>query len=108
MIYRFKCQATADLVLLGPQGDALLRLLGRDPVAQGIIDKDALPGAIAVLEAAVDRAGTTHADGGERNEPSRALADDPGLDVGERQRLWPVIQMLRRAQAADSPVVWGV
>jgi hypothetical protein len=28
--------------------------------------------------------------------------------VGLRQRLWPVVEMLRRAHAADAPVVWGV
>jgi hypothetical protein len=25
-----------------------------------------------------------------------------------RRRLWPMVEMIRRAQAADEPVVWGV
>jgi hypothetical protein len=39
--------------------------------------------------------------------PWRRLApqSDP---VALRQRLWPMIDMLRRAQQADEPVVWGV
>ena len=28
--------------------------------------------------------------------------------VALRQRLWPLVEMLRRAQAAGEPVVWGV
>ena len=29
-------------------------------------------------------------------------------DVGLRQRLWPMVEMLRRAHAPGEPVVWGV
>jgi hypothetical protein len=25
-----------------------------------------------------------------------------------RRRLWPMVEMIRRAQAAGEPVVWGV
>ena len=41
---------------------------------------------------------------------SRATADDStqSVPVSLRQRLWPMIDMLRRAHQADEPVVWGV
>ncbi len=100
MIYKFKSPATGDLVLLGPQGDAMLRLIGREPAPKGIIEVSAMPAALAALQAAVAQA-TAPA-------PGEAVADDADGGVGVRQRLWPVIEMLRRAQAADSPVVWGV
>jgi hypothetical protein len=108
MIYKFKSQATADLVLLGPQGDVVLRLLGREPAPKGIIEVDAMPSAVAALEAAVSRAASSTS--GERPPAfaGDAAADDPDGGVGLRQRLWPVIEMLRRAHAAGSPVVWGV
>jgi hypothetical protein len=108
MIYTLKSQATADLLLLGPQGEALFRLLGREPAPKGIIEVDAMPAAVAALEEAVSRAASPTS--GERPPAfaGDAAADDSDGGVGLRQRLWPVIEMLRRAHAAGSPVVWGV
>jgi hypothetical protein len=97
MIYRFKSAATGDLIMLAPSGDQMLRLLGREPAPQGIIEVTAMPAAIAALLAAIAREETPPEDEDERLPP-----------VGLRQRLWPMIEMLRRAQAADAAVVWGV
>ena len=33
--------------------------------------------------------------------------DERRPPVGLRQRLWPFLQMIERAQSADEPVVWG-
>ena len=103
MIYKFKSQATGDLIMLGPQGDQMLELLGRAPAPKGIIEVADMPGAIQTLEQAVEAeerqvgAGRDQqAEGGERKP------------VGLRQRLWPMVEMLRRARAADEAVVWGV
>lgn len=96
MIYKFKSKATGDVIMLGPQGDQLLRLLGREPAASGIIEVAAMPGAIAALEAAV----AAEAPPGDEEEASRSVA--------LRQRVWPMVEMLKRALAADQPVVWGV
>ncbi|MFO1291538.1 MAG: DUF1840 family protein [Rubrivivax sp.] len=101
MIYRFKSKASGDLVMLAAQGDRMLRLLGREPAASGIIEAGAMPAAIAALEAAIaaaERDGEPPEEGAARDEAPVLL----------RQRLWPVIEMLRRAQAADAPIVWGV
>jgi hypothetical protein len=107
MIYKFKSKATGDTIMLGPQGDAMLRLIGREPAAQGIIEVAAMPAAIGALQAAVAadeaaRADTTDAD--DEAEPA-AGARDP---VSLRSRLWPMVEMLKRAQAGGEPVVWGV
>jgi hypothetical protein len=105
MIYKFKSKATGDLILLGPQGDQVLRLLGREPAAKGIIDVAAMPAAIAALEAAV--AAVANQD----KAPQRSDdGDDPAAEqaVGLRQRVWPMVEMLRQAHAAAQPVVWGV
>ena len=53
MIYKFKSAATGDLVMLGPQGDQLLRLLGREPAAKGIIETAAMPAVLSALQAAI-------------------------------------------------------
>ena len=103
MIYKFKSSASGDIIMLGPQGDQLLRLLGREPAAQGIIEVAAMPAALATLQAAM-----AAAEAPAREANADADAADNGPAVGLRQRLWPMVEMLRRAQAADAAVVWGV
>jgi len=110
MIYRFRSKATGDLVMMGPVGDRILRLMGREPAPQGIIEVAALPAAIAALEQAVaaDEAG-----GGAN---AQADADDDSGDgkgagadkVSLRQRAWPLLEMMRRSQREGHDLVWGV
>jgi hypothetical protein len=107
MIYKFKSKATGDTIMLGPNGDQMLRLLGREPALKGIIEVAAMPAAIAALQAAVtadDAARTGRSDADDGDEAA-AGARDP---VSLRSRLWPMVEMLKRAQAAGEPVVWGV
>ncbi len=96
MIYKFKSKAAGDLIMLGPQGDQLLQLLGRDPVAKGIFEVTDMPALVARLEAAVAGAAAAPDEG------------SPEPEVALRQRLWPMIEMLRRCHAAGQPIVWGV
>lgn len=100
MIYKFKSAASGDLIMLGPQGDQLLRLLGREPALKGIIEPTAMPAAIVTLQTAA---------AAEEDQGSTDDAEAPVRPaVSLRQRLWPMIDMLRRSQAANEPVVWGV
>ncbi len=100
MIYKFKSKATGDLIMLGPHGDQVLRLMGREPAAQGIIEPVAMAAALAALQDAVAA------------EAAAAARDAPDPDqpraVALRQRVWPMVEMLRRAQGAGAAVVWGV
>ncbi len=99
MIYKFKSQATGDVIMLGPNGDELLRLSGREPAPKGIIEPGAMAAAIAALEAAVAAEEAAPADDADDNAP-RAIS--------LRQRVWPMVEMLKRALPAEQPVVWGV
>jgi hypothetical protein len=103
MIYKFHSKATGDVIMLGPNGDQMLRLIGRDPAAKGIIEPPSMPAAVAALEAAIA------ADEAARAE-SKAKSDDdkPADAVALRPRMWPMIEMLKRAHRADEPIVWGV
>jgi len=102
MIYKFRSQATGDVIMLGPHGDHFLSVLGREPSTQGIIEVAAMPDALKRIEAAIatDEAAQAQPAGSED-----APASEP---VGLRQRLWPMVEMLREAQAAGEPIVWGV
>src|SRR5215510_6408738 len=103
MLYKFRSKAAGDLIMLGPTGDQLLRIIGKEPAPKGIIEPPAMAAAIAALERAV-------AD----DEAIRAQAEAEGAPprreghVSLRQRAWPLVEMLRRAQAADKEIVWGV
>ena len=101
MIYKFKSKAAGDVIMLGPNGDQMLRILGREPAPQGIVDVEQLAPAIAALRAAV-RDAEAQADAGPDEEAPARNA------VSLRQRLWPVIEMFERALDAKQPVVWGV
>lgn len=108
MIYKFKSKAAGDVIMLGPNGDELLRLLGREPAAKGIIEPAAMAAALVTLQNAAsadDAARSAHA-----NANAEAEATDASRPTGitVRQRVWPMVEMLRRAQAANEPVVWGV
>jgi Domain of unknown function (DUF1840) len=96
MIYKFKCKATGNVIMLGPNGDQLLRLIGREPSSKGIVEVHVMASAIAALQQAVA------AEEAQRDEPERSI------EVGLRQRVWPMIEMMKRAQVANEPIVWGV
>ena len=100
MIYKFKSQATGDLVMTQPVGDRVLTLIGKGPSAQGIVDVDQLPAAIAALESAVAAESPKDAqqDGGTAGK---------GDGVSLRQRVWPMVEMMKRALAEKQPIVWG-
>ena len=111
MIYKFKSKATGDLILLGPSGDQLLRIVGREPARQGIFEPPQMPACIQALTVAVE------ADDARRAAARTAAdaVDDTAADdatgprgVTLRQRAWPMIEMMRRAHAQDEPIVWGV
>jgi hypothetical protein len=108
VIYKFKSKAAGDVIMLGPTGDRLLRAMGREPAAKGIIEVDAMPEAIAALERAVDdeEAAFEQArrDAHAKGEP--APQREGGVSL--RQRAWPLVEMMRRSHAAGHEIVWGV
>lgn len=102
MIYKFKSKASGDLIMLGPNGDAMLRILGREPQPSGIIEPAAMAGAIGAIERALAQAKA------DQTAAGASPATSSGSGVSLQQRLWPMLEMLRRAQAATEPIVWGV
>ena len=104
MLYKFKSKAAGDVIMLGPNGDQVLRALGREPAPKGIFEVDAMQGLIAALEAAVA------ADDAARGRHADDDADGPagqGDAVSLRRRAWPLVEMLRRSHGAGEVIVWG-
>ena len=102
MHYVFRSRADADLIMMGPVGDHMLRLLGREPAARGIIEAAALPAAIQAIEAAVA------ADRRAQGKDDEAEEDLKEPRVGLAQRAWPLLEMMKRASAEKADIVWGV
>ena len=95
MLYKFKCKAAGDVIMLQPHGDQLLRLIGREPAAKGIIEPRDMAAALQALQQAAAQS-------------EEASTADGGRGVNLKQRLWPMIEMMKRASPAREPIVWGV
>lgn len=107
MLYRFKSQATPDLVMLGPDAEGALRLIGKDLTPEGVISPDQLPRAIDILQRAwrEDHALRLRE---EKSAPEPLPdTDDADPDVRLSQRLVPLVNMLEQANKADVAVVWS-
>ena len=107
MIYKFKSKGAGDVVMLGPTGDTLLRVMGREPAAKGIIEVDDMPAAIAALEQAVaaDEAARAQA---EKDAAAEGTKLAPREGVTLRQRAWPLVEMMKRSMGEGADIVWGV
>lgn len=111
MLYKFKSKAAGDLIMLQANGRRVLEIIGKDTSAEsngkGILLPTQMAAAIAALQAAVAR---------EEAEQQAAVAEalaqgvtPPRFEaIGLRQRAQPFIEMLRRCEKAEQPVVWGV
>jgi hypothetical protein len=107
MIYKFKSKASGDIIMMGPSGDALLRALGRAPAPKGIIEPGDMAAAMVAIEQAVLAEEAARAEA-EKEAAARGEKLAPREAVSLRQRLWPMLDMLKRSAAASEPVVWGV
>lgn len=110
MLFIFKSDADADVIMFGDIAKKLVEILGKDPQdAKGIVTVEQLPDAITRLRAAIeeDRA---RQHGQVEDEDAEQDPDKSGMaaPVNLAQRAWPLLSMLERAQKEGVPVVWGV
>ena len=107
MLYKFKSAAAAEVVMLQPNAETLLKIIGKAPGPQGIITVEQIPAALAALRQAIEaqrRAGQSPAiDDDEQDE------DDSSKDgISLERRAAPFIDLLERSAAEGQHVVWGV
>lgn len=110
MLFKFKSQATADMIMLEPDARKVLQIIGKDASPRGIITTDQIPQAIAALQAAVaaedERAQAAKTQDLDQ-DPEDADGQDVKASVGLKQLAVPFIEMLRRSAAEQADVVWG-
>ena len=107
MIYKFKSKAAGDVIMMGPTGDDVLRLIGKAGAAQGIIEVAGMAAAISALEQAVatDEQARAEAEREAKAEGKKVPARE---GVTLRQRAWPLVEMMKRSMAEGADIVWGV
>lgn len=111
MLFTFKSDAAADVLMLGDAAKKLIAILGKDASdTKGIVTVDQLPDAIARLRAAIEEDRARHPAQTEDDEAADREAGRTGMaaPVSLAQRAWPLLDMLEQSQRAGVPVVWGV
>ncbi|MDM4768000.1 DUF1840 domain-containing protein [Pelomonas sp. SE-A7] len=107
MIYRFKSKAGADVIMLGPNGEQVIRILGREPAPQGLLALDQLGAISDSLQQAV-------ADDEARFAKLQAEAEANGEPppkregVQLRQRVWPLVELIRHSLREKTDIIWSV
>ncbi len=105
MIYKFKSQATAEVIMLQASADQMLSIIGKEPSAQGIITVAQMPAAIAALDVAIE---VHEAAVAKRREHPELVVEVAGDSVRLRDRAAPFIDLLKTSAQAGKDVVWGV
>ena len=109
MLYKFKSQAVADVIMLKASAEELLKIIGKPVSPAGIVTVEQIPGAIAAIEAAI--AAEERARAQAREEATQDGEDGNGNGSAEdavslRQRAAPLLDMLRRSAAEGREVTW--
>jgi len=104
-MYTFKCKAAGDVTMTQADGEQLLQIIGKTPASEGIIEVGAVNAAIQALEnaAAQEEAGRHQA---ASTQPRDTPAEDEIVEL--HQRIWPLVEMLKRARDEREVIVWGV
>jgi hypothetical protein len=111
MLYKFKSKATGDLIMLQPNGERVLEIIGKhsaaEPSVKGILLTEQMPQALEALRHAINQ---------EEAQRQQAI-DDAARDnqpvpkfeaISLRQRALPFMDMVRACQKEDAPITWGV
>jgi cyclopropane-fatty-acyl-phospholipid synthase len=105
MIYKFKSQAAADVVMLQSNAEQILAIVGKAPATQGIITVAHIPAAIAALNAAIVAHEATMA---KRKAHPEIVFEAEGDSIRLRDRAGPFIELLQTSEQAGKDVMWGV
>ena len=110
MLYKFKSKTTGDLIMLEPNGRQMLTLIGKGDtlhLAKGILEPADMPAAVTALKHAI-------AQEAEMRKTAPSLEDrgneeiEPLTAISLSHRAAPLLDMIARCYAKNTPIVWGV
>jgi len=107
MLVTFSSKAGADILMLAQHAKPLLTIIGKtddkDLLTRGVFMPEQLQAAIARLEEAIAaEPQRTQDEDPDNDQPKDALA----MPVGLRQRSFPLMDLLKRANELNVPVMW--
>ncbi len=111
MLYKFKSKVAGDVIMLQPNGQRVLEIIGKhsaaEPSHKGILLPEQMPMALAALAAAIaDEAAAR------QQAVAQALAENmapPQFEaVSLKQRALPFMDMVRDCLKAQEAITWGV
>lgn len=108
MLYRFSSRATADVIMLGANGDQVMSILGKPKGEPGVVRWSEAHAAINRLRAAVD---AEEAASKEAEREALAAGKTLKMDrsaVSLRQRVQPLVEALQRAAKEEADLTWRV
>lgn len=114
MIVIFQSKASGDVIMFGDVAHHMMKLMGKDITAQGIVTVEQLPDAIARLRAAIVQDKEAHqrrvADMADQQSDSMAGTTESSQSalISLTQRAIPLLELLERSLRRKTPVVWGV
>ena len=101
MLYKFKSDASGDVIMLEATGRQVLEIMGKGVDAKGILLPEQMAQAKAAIEAAI-----------KLDEQSGDAADEPEDQAARRitlrTRAWPLVTLIERSARANVPITWGV
>ena len=106
MLYKFKSQACAEVIMLQKNGEQILTLIGKSPAPQGIITVAQISAAITTLQAAIEA--DAPAPPAIQDQHLAQEIEAQGDQIALRHRAGPFIELLRCSAQAGKDVVWGV
>ncbi|MCG2585514.1 DUF1840 domain-containing protein [Massilia sp. TS11] len=114
MLITFRSKAASDVMMFGEHAKRILTLLHKD-TQRGVITAEQAPQALAILEKEVaeSRAHPVSDEVQHDIDAHHHGADDDAEHEGAQSvsfatRVFPLMEMLRAAQAKGHDVVWGV
>ena len=106
MIVTFQSQAAGDVIMFGDVAQQMMKLMGKDVTAKGIVTVEQLPQAIACLRAAVE-ADKLQRGGNIRPQAEVNVEGVVREPISVAQRAIPLLELLERSLKKNKPVVWG-
>lgn len=111
MLYKFKSKVTGDVIMLQPNGEQLLEIIGKrdtaEPALKGILLPGQMPQALAAIDTAMAQEEAARREAVAQAQQEKLLP--PRFEaVSLRQRALPLVEMIQRCLKAQEPIVWGV
>jgi hypothetical protein len=117
MLYKFKSEAGADVIMTQGPGQEILRIIGKldsqGISKQGILLPEQMSQAREALLAAISqdelqRAALQAAQPSSADSAPDAGARHAEASVSLRRRAWPFMALIEASAAINKPIVWGV